>query len=122
MCYALVDQVQSTIMALAVEDESGTQCLLPGVARKSAADAVLGRLRAWRLLHFALMVVSELLFEMRHHDAGVGKLEWLVNASASSGRLAMDVSSLQQRLRRLSDLWELKCRYFRVGGRKGRHS
>lgn len=141
MCDTLVDQVQSTLMALAAEDESGTQYLSPGIARKLAADAVLGRYKivdylrdaramlgrtapregslgelrgGWRLLRCALMAASEPLFGMRHSDAGVGKLESRINASV--GSFAMDARSLQQMLRRVFDSWELRCRDFRVGG------
>lgn len=113
----------------------------PGIARKLASDAVLGRYKVvdylrdarsmlgrsapregsigelrggWRLLRCTLMAASEPLFGMRHNDAGVGKLDSRI--SASSGSLAMDVRSLQQMLRRVLDSWELKCRDFRMGG------
>ncbi|KAL3931544.1 MAG: hypothetical protein SGPRY_001078 [Prymnesium sp.] len=140
MCDTLVDRVQSAIMALAAEDESGTQYLSPGVARKLAADAVLGRYKVvdylrdartmlgrsapregsigelrgwWRLLRCALMAASEPLFGMTHNDAGVGKLESRINAS--TGSFVMDVRSLQQMLRRVFDSWELRQRRRRCG-------
>lgn len=141
MCDALVDQVQAALMALSAEDESGSQYLSPGAARRLAAEAVLGRYKVldyvrearammgrsapregsiaelrggWRLLRCALMAASEPLFGMPYNEAGVGKLE--ARVYASGGTLVLDARSLQQMLRRVFDSWELRCRDFRSGG------
>lgn len=134
----LLDQVQSALMAVPTEDESGTQYMSPSAALRLASAAVAGQFNvvefskeakyilgplapaadtregvreAWKVMRVVLISVAEPLYGVKFDDAGVARVEARVGATA--GSLKMEVKSVQHMLRREFEQWGLECRRFR---------